>query len=363
MASIGSLGHSGTIIFQRFGLTPFRKILSPEVFQAAALQSGCQPRRQRLLIPEVVAWLMMYVALQTTSMTQGLLQAWGLIRSVCPHLPVSSVSEEAFCQARGQLTLTFWRTLWNELVRRYERVFGAAQLWKGKWRVLAVDGSDADLPNTPEVVAFFGKPGAVGGNARKPQGKLVGLCSVFTGFCMGFKLLPKRFTEHAAMAHLSRSLRKDDLVLMDRGFFFLRYDLAHPAARRAFPDAHAGDHGAPIARGAVFGSRRSIGCFSALQSNSTKGPQLAQSNHGTIDTVSNSRISAQLAADFTPGSRGLFTGGARRSVSSSLANGDHLSRMETCIEHSESALPYPGRNLQRSLRPVGAQQPRPLGHE
>jgi hypothetical protein len=253
MASIGSLRHSTTIIFQRFGLTPFREILPPEAFQAAAFQSGCQPRRQRPLIPEVVAWLMMYAGLQTASMTQGLLQAWGLIRSLCPQLPLSCVSEEAFCQSRGRLTLRFWRILWGELIRRYELVFGTAQLWKGKWRVLAVDGSDTDLPNAPEVVAFFGKPGAVGGNAGRPQAKLVALCSVFTGFCMGFKLLPKRFTEHAAIAHLCRSLRKDDLVLMDRGFFFLRYHTAHPAARRAFSDAHAGDHGAPLTRGAALG--------------------------------------------------------------------------------------------------------------
>jgi hypothetical protein len=255
MASIGSVRRNTTFIFQRFGLAPFRDLLPPEPFETAARQAGCQPRRQRPLIPEVVAWLMMYVGLQTTSMTQGLIQAWGLVRSLCPLLSETSVSEEAFCQARGQLTLGFWRTLWNELARRYELAFGAVQRWKGKWRVLAVDGSDMDLPNTPDVVRFFGKPGAVGGNARKPQAKLVALCSVFTGFCFVFKLLPKRFTEHAAVAHLCRWLRKDDLVLMDRGFFSLRYDLPHSAAWRALPDAHARNHGASLTRCAVAGSR------------------------------------------------------------------------------------------------------------
>lgn len=255
MASIGSVRRSTTLIFQRFGLAPFRNILPPEVFDAAARHAGCQPRRQRPLIPEVVAWLMMYTGLHTTSMTQGLIQAWGLVRSLCPSLAEASVSEEAFCQARGQLTLGFWRTLWNELVRRYELAFGAAQRWKGKWRVLAVDGSDMDLPNAPDVVRFFGKPGAVGGNARRPQAKLVALCSVFTGFCFGFKLLTKRFTEHAAVAHLCRWLRKDDLVLMDRGFFSLRYPLPHSCTRSAFPDAHARDHGASLAFRAVAGPR------------------------------------------------------------------------------------------------------------
>lgn len=255
MSNIGSVRRSTTLIFQRFGLAPFRDILPPEAFDAAARHAGCQPRRQRPLIPEVVSWLMMYAALQTTSMTQGLMQAWGLVRSLCPSLSEVCVSEEAFCQARGRLTLGFWRTLWNELIRRYELVFGAAQRWKGKWRVLGVDGSDMDLPNAPDVVRFFGKPGAVGGNARRPQAKIVALCSVFTGFCFGFKLLTKRFTEHAAIAHLCRWLRKDDLVLMDRGFFFLRYHPAHPAAGRTFPDAHARDHGASLAFFTIAGSR------------------------------------------------------------------------------------------------------------
>ncbi len=156
---------------------------------------------------------------------------------------------------RTGITLGFWRTLWNELARRYELVFGAAQRWKGKWRVLAVDGSDLDLPNAPDVVRFFGKPGAVGGNARRPQAKIVALCSVFTGFCFGFKLLTKRFTEHAAVAHLCRWLRKDDLVLMDRGFFSLRYPLPYSPARSALPDAHAGDHGASFSFRADVGSR------------------------------------------------------------------------------------------------------------
>jgi hypothetical protein len=56
----------------------------------------------------------------------------------------------------------------------------------------------------------------------------VALCSVFTGFCVAFKFLSLRFSEHVALQHLIRYLRKEDLVLLDRGFFSLRRSLADP---------------------------------------------------------------------------------------------------------------------------------------
>ena len=63
---------------------------------------------------------MMYVGLTTQSMTQGLTQAWGLVRAICPGLKDICVREEAFCQGRAQLSLGFWRTLWDRLRQRYE---------------------------------------------------------------------------------------------------------------------------------------------------------------------------------------------------------------------------------------------------
>jgi hypothetical protein len=186
---------------------------------------------------------MMYVGLQTTSMTQGLAQAWGLVRAACPWLNERGVSEEAFCQARRQLTLGFWRKLWESLIHRLETRFPSALRWKGIWRLLALDGSDVNLPNAPALVRFFGKPGAVGGQARRPQAKLVALCSVFTGFCLAFKLLAKRFSEHAAVAHLIRRLRVHDLVLMDKGFFSLPHDPCDPPTRRRLSHAAAGVRG------------------------------------------------------------------------------------------------------------------------
>lgn len=234
MVPIGSHRRSALAVFQKFGLAPFREILPPDIFAMAARVGSCAPKRDRPLIPEVVAWLMMYVGLQTTSMTQGLSQAWGLVRAVCPRLQSDCVTEEAFCQARNRLTLGFWRNLWERLAQRFEAKFTPSVLWKNTFRLLAVDGSDVNLPNAPKIACFFGKPANGKGEGRRPQAKLVALCSVFTGFCFAFELIGKSFTEHHALQHLIRRFRRDDLVLMDRGFFSLRRYLAYSPAKRTF---------------------------------------------------------------------------------------------------------------------------------
>ncbi len=219
MSLIGSTRNCAGTLLQSFGLVCFQSILTPKDFRTAAKQTGCAPKKERPLVPEVVSWLMMLVALHTESMTQGLIRTWSWVRSVCPQLPETCISEEAFCQARGQLPLQFWRALWKCLQGRYEQRFASVMRWKGIFRVLAGDGSEVELPRTPLLVSFFGCPKGSKGKSRQPQGRLVALCSVFTGFCLSFMLVPLRFSEHTALRHLIRRLKINDLLLLDRGFF------------------------------------------------------------------------------------------------------------------------------------------------
>jgi hypothetical protein len=216
--SIGSARSDAVDIFAHFGLAPFRQILTPEDFVVIAAQTGCAPLRKRPLNPEVLVWLMLGVALQVSSFTQGLQHAWGLVRACCPCLKQTCVKEEAFCQARRALSFDFWRALWGCLREKFERRFGAALLWKGL-RPLACDGSELDLPNVPPLVKFFTRPKTQKGVSRAPQARLVALCSVLTGYCVDFVCISRRFSEHIALKHLIRRLRPNDLLLNDKGFF------------------------------------------------------------------------------------------------------------------------------------------------
>jgi hypothetical protein len=233
MSSIGSKRPLSRTLMQSFGLAPFRDILAPREFETVAAQTGSASGRRRELVPEVVAWLMMLVALHNESMTQGLRMAWGHVRVLCPWMNDTCVTEEAFCLARARLTLRFWKTLWSRLNQRYEQHFAPRMLWKGFLRVLAVDGSAVNLPNVPALVKFFGRPRNGKAAGRQPQARLVALCSVFTGYCIAFVFMANRFSEHIGLAHLIRKLQRNDLLLGDRGFFSLCRDLADHAARRS----------------------------------------------------------------------------------------------------------------------------------
>jgi hypothetical protein len=218
MSAIGQPRRNAVDLIRQFGLAPFRRILSPNDFTAIAEQSDCVPERRCPLTPEVVAWLMMYVALLTTSMTQGLKLAWGVVRSICPTLRAAIVTEEAFGEARNRLPWRFWTGLWNLLQRRYLSVFDDALRWKGLL-VMGGDGTAVDLPNVPAVAQRFGRPKNGKSRRRQPQGRLVALCSVFTGWCWSFAFMPLRCTEHQALQRLTRTLRSGMLLLLDRGFF------------------------------------------------------------------------------------------------------------------------------------------------
>ena len=226
---------SGTLL--SLGLARFQAILTPKDFKTMAQQTGCAPKKDRPLTPQVVFWLMACVGLHTESMAQGLLRAWDWVRAACPHLPADCVSEEAFCQARKQLPLRFWRALWDRLQARYQQRFAAAMRWKGIFRVLAGDGSEVRLPKAAALASFFGCPKNGKRKSRYPQGRLVAFCSVFTGFCVAFKFVPLRFSEHTVLRHLMPELKTNDLLLLDRGFFSLRRHLAHRAAAGPLPPA------------------------------------------------------------------------------------------------------------------------------
>ena len=300
MSFIGSThARSGTIL--SFGLARFQAVLTPGDFKTIARNTGCAPKKERPLTPQVVFWLMACVGLHTESMTQGLLRAWDWVRAACPHLPANCVSEEAFCQARRKLPLRFWRALWDRLEDRYQDRFAGAMRWKDRFRVLAGDGSEVRLPKVPALASFFGCPKNGKRKSRQPQGRLVAFCSVFTGFCTAFKFVPLRFSEHTALRHLVPTLQIDDLLLLDRGFFSLRGHLEHRAAEGSLPPAPLESNGRLAQADTTPRATGMAGPIPPLDGQPTPLPRPAWRVDRPTHSLSAPRIPPQLAVDLVDG--------------------------------------------------------------
>jgi hypothetical protein len=141
------------------------------------------------------------------------------------------LSEEAFTQARGRLPWAFWPALLGLLADDFAAGRDRLLRWRGH-RLLCLDGTTVDLPNWPALAEHFGTAGR-GKGRRQAQARLVLL--QLTAARLGWRcaLTPLAQSEQAVAAGLLGQLRRDDLVLMDRGFFSYAL-LALVQARGAF---------------------------------------------------------------------------------------------------------------------------------
>lgn len=125
------------------------------------------------------------------------------------------VTKGAFTQARKKFKHTAFIELNDEQVNYFYTHFEPLT-WKDK-RLLATDGSMAELPNTEEICSHFGvwHP-RMGGEC--PKARLSQLYDVLNKVTIHALISPKALDErHLAFEHFAH-LKPDDLVLMDRGY-------------------------------------------------------------------------------------------------------------------------------------------------
>jgi hypothetical protein len=116
------------------------------------------------------------------------------------------------------LPWAFWVTLIGLLADRFERRFPHFLRWRGRYRLLCLDGTCLDVPNWPDLAHHFGTAGK-GKGQRQAQARLVLLQLTQTRLPWRFDVTPLADSETAIAARLLTELREDDLVLMDRGFW------------------------------------------------------------------------------------------------------------------------------------------------
>jgi hypothetical protein len=92
--------------------------------------------------------------------------------------------------------------------------------WYNNLRVMAVDGTIFDLPDTKPVANYFGYPGSSTGESAFPQARVLSLIETGTHAITGAEIGPYRTSEQKlAEILLPKKLMPDMLLLADRNFY------------------------------------------------------------------------------------------------------------------------------------------------
>jgi DDE family transposase len=127
------------------------------------------------------------------------------------------VTEEAFVQARARMPLDFWIALALLLADRFAKERDDVIRWK-HFRLIALDGTLVNLPRYQALADHFGT--AKGGHGgRIPQARMVMLQFPLARVPYRWTVGPKSQAERTMAEPLLNHLHKNDLLLMDRGFW------------------------------------------------------------------------------------------------------------------------------------------------
>lgn len=126
----------------------------------------------------------------------------------------SSCTVSAFCQQRMKLDPIFFR-VWNKLLCMCFYSIGEVKRWKG-YRVVAVDGSNLPLVNTPVLREHFG--GQSNQSGFFVQAKAVYSYDVLNGLLLTAELVPYRTAELQVTYPMVDRFEEDMLLIYDRNF-------------------------------------------------------------------------------------------------------------------------------------------------
>ena len=223
----------------------FQRFLHPAVWLEAADSAGVRLGKGPLHLGNLV-WLALGAAwLRTKNFAEVLLFVLKLLRDAenyadSPLAPLekrgnqkakkekrhkhdprgqdpTQLSEEAFAQARGKMPWSFWAALLVVLTRNFEEIHGERVRWKN-FRLLTIDGSCLALEHWRHLAEHFGTM-KNGRGRRRPQARLVMLQLPLVRLPWRYELVPCTEDERSVAKRLLNELRRDDLLLMDRGFW------------------------------------------------------------------------------------------------------------------------------------------------
>jgi hypothetical protein len=172
--------------------------------------------RRRSLPADCVIWLVIAMALFAAD---SIPKVW---RRLHPTRDEPEPTDSAFSQARRRLGVAPLRQLFLETARPMatHQTIGAS--YHG-FRLMGLDGTVLDLPDTPENARTFGRPTTGRAEGAFPQVRLLALCELGTHAICGLTIKPIRHGEQSMVGPLLEQLGPGMLLIWDRGFFSFKF--------------------------------------------------------------------------------------------------------------------------------------------
>jgi len=203
--------EAGRVLDRLAGL---EQIIRPEDIQQALNATGRVNSRKCMLTHEVILWVVLAMGLFTELP----------IRQVFKHARRLRKGEESphrssLCVARKRLGVAPVRHLFAQIVRPLAQPTTPGAFYGG-YRLMGIDSTVFDVPDTPANDAAFGRPSAgPRGDGAFPQVRKLSLVELGTHVEVAMVVKHIHCGERTMVAALLRHLTTEMLLLLDRGFF------------------------------------------------------------------------------------------------------------------------------------------------
>jgi Insertion element 4 transposase N-terminal/Transposase DDE domain len=210
---------NGTRIGDHVALGVLTTTISAELVDAVLAETGRESRRRRQLPARLVVYYVLALALYAQAsygeVLRRLLEGlrWLRLDGADPALATKS----AITRARGRLGVQPLQELFRRLAQPFAAP-GTPGAWYRGRRLVSLDGTTIDLPDTPELEARFGRPAASRGASGFPQLRLLGLAETGTHALFAAAIDRHEASEVALAPRLLAHLRAGMLCLADRAF-------------------------------------------------------------------------------------------------------------------------------------------------
>ena len=219
MGFIARQRDSATTFTDALALEALERVIPADLIQAAATAAAVPTERRRKLPGDVTLLLCIAMSLWARDalpvvlrkMTHGLRLFW-------PDPDPVLASKSAISQARARLGARPVVALFHRVCRPLATLQTPGAFLCGL-RLVAIDGTVEDAPDSPANVRAFGRQHGDRGDSAFPQVQGVYLAECATHAVLDAGFWPCRVAERVGALRLLRSVGAGMLLLLDRGFY------------------------------------------------------------------------------------------------------------------------------------------------